>query len=210
MRGSRRANCREMGRRGPIPAHAGQPSTRTSRVSTGRAYPRACGAARHWDQRPAAGWGLSPRMRGSLICMRSATTIAGPIPAHAGQPRALARKVPASRAYPRACGAARSSALMMVTPAGLSPRMRGSRRTVDDREQASGPIPAHAGQPATRTPLALFIRAYPRACGAARRPVKRSRRCLGLSPRMRGSLWRVSRYLCCEGPIPAHAGQPRP
>ena len=113
--------------------------------------------------------------------------VGGSIPAHAGQPVALARDPRGSEVYPRACGATRPGSSDMTTTRGLSPRMRGNRGPDVDVPAFRGSIPAHAGQPRHAGCSTQILRVYPRACGATLagrddRPWPR-----GLSPRMRGN-----------------------
>ncbi len=91
---------------GPIPAHAGEPEFERGLKSVRRAYPRACGGAGSSCTRLVAKWGLSPRMRGSRSAPPMRMQWAGPIPAHAGEPRQESAVLIGSGAYPRACGGA--------------------------------------------------------------------------------------------------------
>ena len=72
------------------------------------------------------GWGLSPRMRGSLLKRVTLSSGNGPIPAHAGEPTAYPGSMLPSWAYPRACGGALVRLPSALAKRGLSPRMRGS------------------------------------------------------------------------------------
>ena len=95
-----------------------------------------------------------------------------------------------------------------LSPAGLSPRVRGSHCESSTRSRPDGPIPACAGQP-NSSAAGLSLRwAYPRVCGAAALAIS-TRRCIwGLSPRVRGSRPSHWRNIRGQGPIPACAGQP--
>ena len=74
---------------GPIPACAGQPSTKRTPSRKARAYPRVCGATVFELSTLAYQDGLSPRVRGNLARFVHAPYQFGPIPACAGQPVAL-------------------------------------------------------------------------------------------------------------------------
>ena len=91
---------------------------------------------------------------------------------------------------------------------GLSPRMRGSPATTRGDDNAQGPIPAHAGEPARRWQAQPLARAYPRACGGAYTGPGQAGARAGLSPRMRGSQQLLDVAVADLGPIPAHAGEP--
>ena len=74
----------------------------------------------------------------------------GPIPAYAGEPFALAIFTACIKAYPRVCGGAAANSHIVSLCPGLSPRMRGSPRPNRPSGFAPGPIPAYAGEPASR------------------------------------------------------------
>ena len=195
---------------GPIPAHAGEPLPASNCVDGERAYPRACGGALQFHPINAHDRGLSPRMRGSRARGRALQAGVGPIPAHAGEPTELHDPGRDPGAYPRACGGADFIMLPTRISRGLSPRMRGSRDLLPNRPLRAGPIPAHAGEPAGPRSGATPFRAYPRACGGATSLSFASCRLSGLSPRMRGSHITINNAIMDWGPIPAHAGEPRP
>ena len=91
---------------------------------------------------------------------------------------------------------------------GLSPRMRGNLRMVDDNVLVIRSIPAHAGEPAPIMPAPAMATVYPRACGGTAKLDNVSSRGRGLSPRMRGNLKFKWARLPSERSIPAHAGEP--
>ena len=106
MRGSRTRVQGRSVREGPIPAHAGEPERAAGWDGDPGAYPRACGGAIAVYQDVRGSAGLSPRMRGSHEVGIGAAAIAGPIPAHAGEPSSCAVAWMKDGAYPRACGGA--------------------------------------------------------------------------------------------------------
>ena len=91
---------------------------------------------------------------------------------------------------------------------GLSPRVRGSRGRRARNSRRSGPIPAGAGEPSCAGLAELGERAYPRGCGGAELSAQRKTHGRGLSPRVRGSLFRDQIGERLSGPIPAGAGEP--
>ena len=132
---------------GPIPACAGQPSTRNKHGASVRAYPRVCGATLSLPKKAKAKAGLSPRVRGNLRSSRSVSAWSRPIPACAGQPSSATTTVEQGRAYPRVCGATLSGRGMPQAVTGLSPRVRGNHGNQTRAKSNAGPIPACAGQP---------------------------------------------------------------
>ena len=208
MRGSPQRPHRLKHRRGPIPAHAGEPGRADVTHRWAGAYPRACGGALRFMAARSVAWGLSPRMRGSRGQRDLGVRLRGPIPAHAGEPFGSGCCWGSSWAYPRACGGAAARAAAIAADWGLSPRMRGSHPQADVVLRDRGPIPAHAGEPPPLRTTACDRRAYPRACGGA--STGRLTICCapGLSPRMRGSLEHRAADFLGRGPIPAHAGEP--
>ena len=69
------------------------------------------------------------------------------IPAHAGQPKNMAKAGGPVAVYPRACGATQSGVQQSGRADGLSPRMRGNRFFTEGTPIKNRSIPAHAGQP---------------------------------------------------------------
>ena len=153
--------------------------------------------------------GLSPRVRGNRVSQHLGGAGVGPIPACAGQPLTLKRTERNSRAYPRVCGATRNICCRRRGAAGLSPRVRGNRRSLRSPSGRAGPIPACAGQPGHRLLRRYQRGAYPRVCGATRTPGRSRASLTGLSPRVRGNRCPLRCPASALGPIPACAGQPR-
>ena len=128
------------------------------------------------------------------------------IPAFAGHPGFGSAQHPRRRAYPRICGESVPGFRFRSPGWGLSPRMRGIR----DRSQCAGvpvgPIPAHAGDPASHRTTCLLDRAYPRVYGGSVKWRDDAGSVWGLSPRMRGIRFGLRRRCRRGGPIPAYAG----
>ena len=193
---------------GPIPAHAGQPSNWPSWSPATTAYPRSRGATDWplWAEAGAAG--LSPLTRGNLTLFAPGQILGGPIPAHAGQPPEHPPILGTRGAYPRSRGATALDCSDGDAPMGLSPLTRGNLvRSMRDAVM-TGPIPAHAGQPAPATKRAWPLWAYPRSRGATAIPRTLIWVDEGLSPLTRGNLGCDAQRFEGFGPIPAHAGQP--
>ncbi len=151
---------------GPIPAHAGQPRPARRCGTALRAYPRSRGATRPAASACQAERGLSPLTRGNHRQARHHGRRRRPIPAHAGQPFSRIAPRRSTRAYPRSRGATNFPVSIALVDQGLSPLTRGNRRGARLMSGFLGPIPAHAGQPASASPARRTSGAYPRSRGA--------------------------------------------
>ena len=170
--------------------------------------------------------GLSPRVRGNPYPPGHVARQKRSIPARAGElphrPNA-----PCPKVYPRACGGTGHSTPRRAR--GLSPRVRGNRRTSPwtvQREvypRACGGTVHMRNYPydvdkvypracggTTSLGLAVAItRVYPRACGGTVRVRVVHHAVQGLSPRVRGNRHcRRSTIRPNAGSIPARAGEP--
>ena len=96
----------------------------------------------------------------------------------------------------------------MVDFVGLSPRPRGNHCHVVLVDDAAGPIPASAGEPACRCGTTPALRAYPRVRGGTKRLGLMRSVAEGLSPRPRGNPQQAQGEVVGGGPIPASAGEP--
>ncbi len=195
---------------GPIPAHAGQPRSGYRTDRPGRAYPRSRGATCAWRMARTRSrayprsrgatvfelnWkpserGLSPLTRGNHRGQAHEGGPLGPIPAHAGQPSRQAPRPGQTGAYPRSRGATVWAAVAAVVAAGLSPLTRGNQEPACGTGALCGPIPAHAGQPASSRLRGSTTGAYPRSRGATDIPRQTGQTQTGLSPLTRGNLVR--------------------
>ena len=191
-----------------IPAGAGQPPTPPIPCMRQTVYPRGCGAAVDVFFYDDEILGLSPRVRGSLVLWRCTNHQLGSIPAGAGQPSPSPSLAHPLRVYPRGCGAAEVNSPIRVVSHGLSPRVRGSLTICEPTITTYGSIPAGAGQPRSGRPEPLETWVYPRGCGAAPVMGLMATFQLGLSPRVRGSLYGKWPRWGRLWSIPAGAGQP--
>ena len=110
--------------------------------------------------------------------------------------------------YPRACGGTPFVSFGEAAAQGLSPRMRGNRSRWWWRRKMMWSIPAHAGEPSVHGGMTDGVGVYPRACGGTPCDVLQSPHTHGLSPRMRGNPFHISKPSGLQGSIPAHAGEP--
>ena len=185
---ARRSGPRRRGQHRSIPACAGQPALCSMKIRRSTVYPRVCGAAIEDLTQQFAGYGLSPRVRGSLDSPVAGRHGFGSIPACAGQPDPTSDTYRRLKVYPRVCGAAGIVQTFRALAPGLSPRVRGS---LPDRRYSilyPGSIPACAGQPSSHRRRPARTTVYPRVCGAADPRLGGYVFPCGLSPRVRGSL----------------------
>ena len=92
--------------------------------------------------------------------------------------------------------------------ADLSPRARGNLHVLLEICAVVGPIPASAGEPQSRGPVASRSWAYPRARGGTGIPRPTTPCSMGLSPRARGNQCHRRAHRRQRWPIPASAGEP--
>ena len=136
-----------MGKERSIPACAGKPATVQAMRARQMVHPRVCGEAGRDYPYMAGGRGPSPRVRGSHRDRGAVAVLVGSIPACAGKP--LVEKAGAAdvEVHPRVCGEALPERYWEEGVAGPSPRVRGSRQDLVDRQARVGSIPACAGKP---------------------------------------------------------------
>ena len=194
--------------RGPIPAHAGEPSSGLESTRPNRAYPRSRGGTVCPTSNPRSPLGLSPLMRGNQCVLRARARRRGPIPAHAGEPRCTDVVGFALKAYPRSRGGTIQDSVDYTYSLGLSPLTRGNPSRWCGHDLAPRPIPAHAGEPKDVRALHVCLRAYPRSRGGTHLTPRTVGARGGLSPLTRGNLITVALIAILAGPIPAHAGEP--
>ena len=106
VRGNRRLQDVAEGRRGSIPASAGEPPRCAAHSPPAGVYPRECGGTRLEWRDPRWFAGLSPRVRGNHRLASRREIRSGSIPASAGEPDAAASR--------------------LLVRGGLSPRVRGN------------------------------------------------------------------------------------
>ena len=154
-------------------------------------------------------WGLSPRRRGNRVPDARPGHLQGSIPAQAGEPLPLPRRVPLARVYPRAGGGTQFGQSGLASPRGLSPRRRGNLPALRPRRETLGSIPAQAGEPAAAMSFSPGMWVYPRAGGGTPARKCRGKRSTGLSPRRRGNRTFATCSAGPRGSIPAQAGEPK-
>ena len=187
VRGSHDLYSATSGIVGSIPACAGEPSVHSRSKPLPGVYPRVCGGAAAAATFALRHVGLSPRVRGSRIHSLAHLVSLGSIPACAGEPPSQVPSIHLARVYPRVCGGAPVAGSFNSSRKGLSPRVRGSRKSLHQIAACTGSIPACAGEPLSSPTSPTIPRVYPRVCGGATYTVTDANSNSGLSPRVRGS-----------------------
>ena len=195
---------------GTIPAGAGTPLVGVKVLNRHGDYPRGCGDTSRLTLTSPDGLGLSPRVRGHQTATLKQCAKQGTIPAGAGTPGTTRRGENRLWDYPRGCGDTSMSRAARISPAGLSPRVRGHRTAFDVGFLAGGTIPAGAGTPQQAIGSATQIGDYPRGCGDTLALESVYVALQGLSPRVRGHHRRLANRSLPVGTIPAGAGTPSP
>ena len=131
------------------------------------------------------------------------------IPACAGEPRPPPSPAPATPVYPRVCGGTIYKPDPDKEGEGLSPRVRGNRKTPVWAMNWPGSIPACAGEPQHTSSGGGPGRVYPRVCGGTQAKHWQPGLCPGLSPRVRGNRGRGPVAVPEVRSIPACAGEPQ-
>ena len=112
-----------------------------------------------------------------------------------------------AQVYPRVCGGSMQGAIAGDYGWGLSPRVRGKPPTAARAHHRPGSIPACAGEALSCLTSRNSGRVYPRVCGGSPGQPDATQDAPGLSPRVRGKLWRASPIDQPPGSIPACAGE---
>ena len=154
--------------------------------------------------------GSSPRLRGTPSSKAGSQHATRLIPAPAGNPYRSCCARPRSTAHPRACGEPGVPHGGAPSPAGSSPRLRGTRRWPPQRARIRRLIPAPAGNPGTRLTRHIRAAAHPRACGEPARSIYSAVSTNGSSPRLRGTRFAPLGRPTKTRLIPAPAGNPVP
>ena len=134
-----------------IPACAGEPGCRSSKLRWPEVYPRVCGGTWPRFVEEVIDGGLSPRVRGNHVRRNPDSPQRRSIPACAGEPAMPRTTTRSSTVYPRVCGGTPLMALRVASAKGLSPRVRGNRPLDGPLRQSGRSIPACAGEPFART-----------------------------------------------------------
>ncbi len=208
VRGNPRYPVPPATRSGSIPACAGEPRERGTAHTYGWVYPRVCGGTPHNPNSPHVHQGLSPRVRGNRTGGRGCWQGCGSIPACAGEPPFASWTKADYGVYPRVCGGTAAGSVWSLSAAGLSPRVRGNRRSHSKHNTIQRSIPACAGEPTVPFQTQHDPKVYPRVCGGTASRIRVSTSSQGLSPRVRGNPLRCLMSTVGDRSIPACAGEP--
>ena len=210
--------------------HAGA-SGPTSRVyprvygGTVRLVPRVKACFARWSIPACTGepwrqWWMPVRLQRSIpactgepvsFCAGSAYRISRSIPACTGEPWRQCVDVPGEteRVYPRVYGGTATSAGCAWRDTGLSPRVRGNRRTPRWRRAWGRSIPACTGEPPWPSGGAARPWVYPRVYGGTFALHMMRPEAPGLSPRVRGNLGQEPARVGMAGLSPRVRGNPQ-
>ena len=191
-----------------IPACAGEPRRRPQTSGMLEVYPRVCGGTLTACVDTSDLQGLSPRVRGNRVVVLYGSPSDRSIPACAGEPPSSEVSQFRHRVYPRVCGGTIAEASGIPAGLGLSPRVRGNRRSDQGLVAETGSIPACAGEPLEDDGWQKIIKVYPRVCGGTDRFHGGGRLGEGLSPRVRGNPIPLPAGSLTRRSIPACAGEP--
>ena len=192
--------------RGIIPACAGNTSSTTPSPRPNRDHPRVCGE--HLDDKTlyARQQGSSPRVRGTPRPPSNALNPTGIIPACAGNTSRMQSRAQAPRDHPRVCGEHPIDHVIEEHARGSSPRVRGTLDSIEIDGDATGIIPACAGNTISNKKRPSPGRDHPRVCGEHLRIRPGCSPAMGSSPRVRGTQG-DEQWVCRDrGIIPACAG----
>ena len=193
---------------GSIPAHTGEPSNDYPADGRSGVYPRTYGgtisSSVHWANRR----GLSPHIRGNPLSPLAVFSSIGSIPAHTGEPVEAHCDCRNNWVYPRTYGGTPAVRQWTLPCAGLSPHIRGNRRTKPRVSVLRGSIPAHTGEPGTGVPGIACRGVYPRTYGGTIGLMNTGPGHWGLSPHIRGNQIEGQTFRISGGSIPAHTGEP--
>ena len=115
---------------------------------------------------------------------------------------------PVAPVYPRLCGGTLFSVRLPIQAAGLSPPVRGNPKPGRIFIDASGSIPACAGEPLSSGTPSAPPPVYPRLCGGTATQAFYQPLIFGLSPPVRGNRVYEIQPGAKHGSIPACAGEP--
>ena len=152
--------------------------------------------------------GLSPRVRGNQTQVGIANLRNRSIPACTGEPADYPRGICDEWVYPRVYGGTLATPRRLSGTYGLSPRVRGNRKSNGSAEIGIGSIPACTGEPEYYDKSSQEQQVYPRVYGGTLPRPGSASRSGGLSPRVRGNRAGPRGLFHRDGSIPACTGEP--
>ena len=191
---------------GLIPARAGNTRSFTDSLSLRRAHPRSRGEHRRKSPIPPHKLGSSPLARGTRTQELPVVTVAGLIPARAGNTRSSHGHHRVDGAHPRSRGEHRCASRCRLVWLGSSPLARGTLFQQTGQLVTLGLIPARAGNTRCESVQVIPGGAHPRSRGEHRRSNLARSSTWGSSPLARGTHFSHSIICMVSGLIPARAG----
>ena len=173
------------------------------------AHPRVCGENKFFKGFVSRPVGSSPRVRGKHERLLHVARGGRLIPACAGKTRPHMGSALIPWAHPRVCGENTSSASVIWSQRGSSPRVRGKPDPLRPPRHRRGLIPACAGKTGIVGQLEVDDGAHPRVCGENTARPSRLWPGWGSSPRVRGKPCVSFSGRQGAGLIPACAGKTR-
>jgi len=155
---------------------------------------------------PAALFGSSPRMWGTLRKVSDECRSCRFIPTHVGNtysPNIQSCKLPV---HPHACGEHTEVDMFCPFVPGSSPRMWGTHLVAHLGGIQGRFIPTHVGNTRAYTPVIRRAAVHPHACGEHSTLTKEDRVMIGSSPRMWGTQYRRRKTSSSSRFIPTHVG----
>ena len=191
---------------GLIPARAGNTRRVRRPASRTRAHPRSRGEHNASNTVVVDPPGSSPLARGTLKANRGGELYGGLIPARAGNTFSASSLRRRARAHPRSRGEHRCTLRPGLAGRGSSPLARGTLGNVGYARDATGLIPARAGNTCVHRGHRSLHRAHPRSRGEHLADAEGVCYYEGSSPLARGTHY--CRFSCYNyyGLIPARAG----
>ena len=156
MRGKQMKSACMITAAGITPAHAGKTVQPFSCKEVSQDHPRACGENTFNAASGISLKGSPPRMRGKLQLLGFYKFAHRITPAHAGKTMSTPYVLSGARDHPRACGENLQGGILIDTPEGSPPRMRGKQWLLKSLVRCRRITPAHAGKTDVGYNLLLF------------------------------------------------------
>ena len=132
--------------------------------------------------------GSPPRMRGKLFGCAAVIISSRITPADAGKTVIMYSSFNPAKDHPRGCGENAIGKIIMDSPNGSPPRMRGKRSYKTVKTEKGGITPADAGKTKRKKELNCPMQDHPRGCGENCTLCSGFNSWFGSPPRMRGKL----------------------
>ncbi len=178
-------------------------------MNTQPVHPRVCGERPCCVVTWALAVGSSPRVRGTLCDVSTASRERRFIPACAGNASFVVPDNLVPAVHPRVCGERNVPSLSDFLIFGSSPRVRGTRRWPRFTRRRRRFIPACAGNASASAAYTFGYSVHPRVCGERNDAQRLGFRRNGSSPRVRGTQHGRCCYRGGQRFIPACAGNAR-